>query len=212
MKSFEQWEYEEIESTFGLTRIKNHPLLIDWLAVTAQVAPAEQSILEKLQSLLFDHADAWNEDELKFFFISPVISMVGFQQEKYNSFTQRKLSAKIGDIEISGVVDFMVATGMQHPRTPFFFLHEYKQERKRDNDPLGQLLIAMLAAQARNKQAFPIYGTYIIGRNWFFVLLNGQEYAVSDEFVATKADLFNIYAILMKTKDYIETNLTLLGK
>ncbi len=212
MKSFEQWEYEEIESTFGLKVIDQSDLLTEWLSATVNIPESTRQELQKLQKSLLKHVNAWNEDELKFFFISQVVNLVGFQQEKYNSFTQRKLSAKIGDMEISGIVDFMVATGMQHPRNPFFFLHEYKQERKRDNDPLGQLLIAMLAAQARNKQAFPIYGTYIIGRNWFFVLLNGQEYAVSDEFVATKADIFNIYAILMKTKDYIETNLTLLGK
>ncbi len=212
MKSFEQWEYEEIESTFGLKVIDQSDLLTEWLSVTVNIPESTRQELQKLQKSLLKHVNAWNEDELKFFFISQIVNLVGFQQDKYNSFTQRKLSAKIGDMEISGVVDFMVATGMQHPRNPFFFLHEYKQERKRDNDPLGQLLIAMVAAQARNKQAFPIYGTYIIGRNWFFVVLNGQEYAVSDEFAATKADLFNIYAILMKTKDYIEINLTLLGK
>ncbi len=182
MKSFEQWEYEEIESTFGLKVIDQSDLLTEWLSATVNIPESTRQELQKLQKSLLKHVNAWNEDELKFFFISQVVNLVGFQQEKYNSFTQRKLSAKIGDMEISGIVDFMVATGMQHPRNPFFFLHEYKQERKRDNDPLGQLLIAMLAAQARNKQAFPIYGTYIIGRNWFFVLLNGQEYAVSDEF------------------------------
>lgn len=48
---------------------------------------------------------------------------------------------------------------------PHFFLPEYKPEKNRDNDPLGQLLIAMVAAREANKDDNPMYGIYINGRN-----------------------------------------------
>ncbi len=205
MKSFEHWEYEEIQLSFGLERVKNSSALESWLAATCQVSLEEQKKLDELRNLLFDYADAWNEDELKFFFISPLVNLVNFRGETYQPFTQRKLTAKLGNIEVGGVVDFLVATGIQHPRQPFFCLHEYKQERKRENDPLGQLLIAMLVAQAKNEQPRPIYGSYINGRFWFFVLLHERDYMVSNAYNASKADeLGQIFAILRQVKTYIQ--------
>ncbi len=207
MKSFEHWEYEEIQLTFGLSRVKNSPHLNEWLATPAQIIPAEEQQLAELRNLLFDYAEAWNEDELKFFFISPLVNLVNFRNETYHPFTQRKLTAKLGQIKVGGVVDFLVATGIQHPRQPFFCLHEYKQERKRENDPLGQLLIAMLVAQAKNEQPRPIYGSYINGRFWFFVLLHERNYAVSNAYNASKTDeLGQIFAILRQVKNYIQVS------
>lgn len=50
---------------------------------------------------------------------------------------------------------------------------------------VGQLLIAMVAAQYLNEDNLPIYGIYVNGRNWFLVVLDGQNYAVSNPFMAT---------------------------
>ena len=49
-----------------------------------------------------------------------------------------------------------------------------------------------------------MYGCYVIGRNWFFLVLNGTEYAVSDAFVATQTDIYQIIAILRQVKTYIQ--------
>jgi len=98
----------------------------------------------------------------------------------------------------------MVATGKSRPKEPFFFLHEYKpQHPSKKNDPLGQLLIAMVAAQAKNDNQHPIYGALVEGRIWYFVVLQGTEYSVSSGSNAATNDIFQIYAILCKVKDYI---------
>ncbi len=71
----------------------------------------------------------------------------------------------------------VVATGKQDPEIPFFFLNEYKAQAKGGFlDPTRTLLIAMLAAQTKNKAInFPIYGMYNIGQNFFFVLLEQKK-------------------------------------
>jgi len=87
----------------------------------------------------------------------------------------------------------MIATGRSKPKEPFFFLHEYKQlHPSKKNDPLGQLLIAMVTAQAKNPNPHPVYGVVVEGRFWYFVVLNDKEYAVSNPFDACDVDIYQI--------------------
>ena len=82
---------------------------------------------------------------------------------------------------------------------------EYKPEKNRDNDPLGQVLIAMVVAQQYNEQKFPVYGCYVNGRNWFFVVLHDDTYSVSRAYDATDIiDLQQILASLIDIKRIIE--------
>ena len=210
VKSFERWEFEELQITFGLKRLKSMPILEQWLANETEFTAVEKQELERLRNKLQDNAEVWNEDELKFFFLSHLIDLVGYESAHYKAFTQRKLSATIGNIELTGVVDYMIATGIQNPRQPFFFIHEYKQERKREADPLGQVLSEMLAAQAKNEYRYPIFGSYVVGRFWFFVVLAENQYSVSLAYDSTQDDIFKIVSILRKVKDYIEEYLKLL--
>ena len=105
---------------------------------------------------------------------------------------------------VSGEVDLMVAGGAFEPKAPYFCLHEYKKEKGVDNDPLGQLLIAMMTAQAINKEELPVYGAYIFGRNWFFLTLIDKQYCISNEYVATRSDIFDILKIMKKLKIIIQ--------
>ncbi len=204
MRSFETWTYEEVEDTFGLTPLRSSALFEEWLAAEG-FAPntAELASLDDLKELLFDEAKNWNEDELKLFFIGPLLSLIHFKTPYFKPYTQRTLTLKSDTIAASGKVDFMLAKGKVLPKIPFFCVHEYKQENRRDNDPLGQLLIGMVAAQSRNEINIPIFGTYISGRNWFFVLLDGKNYCLSDAFVASSNDVYTIFNILKKCKDLV---------
>ena len=63
----------------------------------------------------------------------------------------------------------------------------------------------MVVAQKHNTLQIPIYGAYVIGRLWFFVILYEKEYAVSLAYDATKNnDLDNIFSILTDVKVRIE--------
>jgi len=204
-KPFKDWLCEEVETEFGLTRLREHPLLNPLKNLSLAHDDPRRPALEELRLLLFDYIDSWNEDEYKFMFISRFIGLAKFVSKYYKVFTQRPLSVKYDhDTKTTdGNVDFMLAKGRQIPRQPHFFLHEYKPEKRRDNDPLGQLLIAMVAAQLQNNDEKPIYGIYLNGRNWFFVVLEGQSYAVSTAYSADN-NIFDLFAVLLYFKDLME--------
>jgi hypothetical protein len=207
MRSFETWEFEQVNDAFGMIRLMEHPLLDRWLEADFEINEFILQELESLRLLSFQQVETWNEDELKFMAISPLINLVKFGgfDKGYKVFTQRRLSAVVNDIEIGGVVDCMVSTGKQNPKHPFFFVHEYKQERKRENDPLGQLLVEMIAAQAKNETKHPIYGVYVTGRFWFFTIVTGNQYVVNYALdITRKEDNILIFKMLLFVKQEIE--------
>jgi len=73
--------------------------------------------------------------------------------------------------------------------------------RKSSSDGLS---IEMVAAQRANPYTHPIYGSYIIGSHWYFVLLDGLVYAESLAYDATKDEIMAIVGILRQTKDIID--------
>lgn len=215
-KPFEQWTREDVETTFGINRNDSLALLQSWLLTTCPISDEELHIINKLQEGLLSEIDLYNEDELKFFFISQVMNLIKFKTSIYRAFTQRPMQFTTTTVDnqpitVNGVVELVVATGRQNPKKPFFFLQEFKQSLKRNNDPLGQLLIAMLAAQVLNNDGKAIYGCYVLGEKWHFVTLFGKEYGASSGFDVTKPHEFEqMIRILKEQKRYIETELGLL--
>lgn len=198
--NFKHMTRQALEERFGLTRIRNHPRLHAWIQAPSPLSEFEVTVLRNFQDTLLDRIEDWNEQELILKFIGPLLALINFDTDAFSSFAERPLAAHIGDDDLSGIVDFMIASGKQTPKAPYFCLHEYKKELGTENDPAGQVLAAMLAAQNLNQQAFPIYGAYVVGRNWFFMLLDGSEYSISNEYAATKDELFDIAGILKALK------------
>jgi hypothetical protein len=207
LRPFATWNVDNLAREFSLKRQRVSPLLIQWLESKYVPSVPEQEAIVALKEFLFDNVAFWNEDELKFKFLGPLMQIIAFDQENFRAFTQRKLEAIIGmenPIRVGGMVDFVIAMGMVEPRHPFFFMHEYKKERGSENDPLAQVLVEMLAAQTLNGSDDAMYGCYIVGRNWFFIVLEGRNYAVSSSFDASQDDIFQIVAILKAIKKHVE--------
>jgi len=203
MKSFETWTLDELELSFGLKEVDNSEILNQWLAAEINIDKEKEKFLLFYKEKILSNNKGWNEDELKLNFIGPFLMLIDFSTKHYRTFSQRTLKTKINNIEVSGKVDFMVALGKQKPRNPYFFLHEYKPARRTTNDPDGQLLIAMLTAQTLNNNGKPMYGVVVEGKLWNFVVLDKNEYTISQSYDATKDDIYKIYAILCKVKEYI---------
>jgi hypothetical protein len=92
----------------------------------------------------------------------------------------REISATINSFWIRTEADMLVSKGIGDLiETPYFFLHEYKREKKYIGDPIGQMLGGMLIAQAQNNDDKPVFGCYVQGRFWFFSILEGKKYIVS---------------------------------
>jgi len=204
MKSFESWLFDEVEKTFQIKRSFKNETLNKWLSADNQPSASKREMLILLQQLILEDINTFNEDELKMQFIGPILSVVNFKTENFKAFSQRPLSLKTDKVETSGIVDYMLATGKSKPEEPFFFLHEYKQQHpSKKNDPLGQLLISLVAAQAKNNDNEVVYGVLVEGRFWYFIVLQNKEYAVSNAFDSTTEEIFVIYSILSKVKEYI---------
>lgn len=136
-------------------------------------------------------------------FIGPMFSLIDFTEPyRFNLFAQRYISATVNDILLSGKPDGLIASGYRNPEKPFFCFHEYKAppdlpEGEENNDPAGQCLAAMLVGQALNlPEKKIIYGCYVIGRDWYFMVLDNKQYAISNVYSATTPAIFNILQIL----------------
>jgi hypothetical protein len=199
------WTLDSIEQTFGLVQVRSLPILDELLAHKHEADAYEQRYLGSLrEDYLMLGGDDWNEVELENKLISPLIVFSGISNQKYSYFLERELSDSINEYEISGRVDGMIATGFRNPRKPYFCLSEYKRGTDPNGDPKGQALIAMLIAQHQNDNAKPIFGSYIIGRNWCFMALVEKEYAISTDFSCVDDEIFDIFRIMKSLRIQIE--------
>ena len=208
MKEFSKWTIEEVEEYFHLTLIEQSQPLIEWQTSAIEVLPHEETQLTNLGERLREHVHDWNEEELKIYFIGGLLNVVNYLHKAYQAFFERPLSVKIGNERLGGVVDCIIAAGRRSPKRPYFCLHEYKPERHKTSDPWGQVLAAMIAAQQLNHDDKPVYGAYVTGREWFFVVLHGMTHAVSLAYDATKdAELRDIFKMLKYIKQLVEYEL-----
>jgi len=171
-RTFGSFSFEDVQDLFNIRKQKQLPLLTEWTSIENIASISYHSELKELKNELLDYILEWNEDELKLFFIGPILRLAHLNTAYFKPFSQRTLSTTINEITVSGRVDFMIAKGLKTAKPPYFCIHEYKQELPpippeggEKGDPLGQVLIAMLAAQTLNENKFPILGAYIVGRN-----------------------------------------------
>jgi hypothetical protein len=205
-KYFQDWNSIDVARKLGITKSAPTNTFQQWITALIETIPESiASQLDALQQRLDEVGAEWNESELIHYFISPILLSISFLGSNYAAFLQRKISAEIHDYRVQGIIDYMVATGIYEPEKPYFFLHEYKRFKGSEADPLGQLLIAMIAAQQLNNDGEPIYGCYVFGSIWNFVLLEGQQYSHSQGYDARdKQELEIIWKILFHTKKIIE--------
>ena len=205
--NFREWTLDKIDDAFGTIQIVSNPTLDEWLSYEYVLSDYEQHFLTDLQEALLIGVDDWNEVELENKFISPLIVVAKLNDERFSYFLERDLQVTIDNYDLSGKVDGMIASGFRNPKKPFFCLKEYKRQTDPNGDPVGQALIAMIAAQALNNNDKPIYGCYVIGRSWNFMALVGKEYAISNVYTCTTDELLDIFRILKGLRNIIEKKL-----
>lgn len=195
--------------TFGLERVyKPTPKLLDWISAKSEINDLDMILVNEVREKLMKNADSWNEEELKMQFISMIIFLIRCD-DPIRTYYDREISTEIEGIYISSKVDMMFSKGVgELIGTPYFFLHEYKREKKYSGDPVGQMLGGMLIGQAKNNNGKPIYGCYVQGRFWFFSVLIGNQYVISDAYDSVDIEeLKQIISILRKMKLIIQETL-----
>lgn len=205
--TFKQWTLTDLDNAFGLKQTWDSPSMQEWESQCAEISTSEREALLKLQKSLIRGGRAWNETELENKFISPVIMIADIDDEQIGYFLERNLSGTVGDYELSGVVDGMIATGFRDPGLPLFCLHEYKRSLENQGSPDAQVLAAMLVAREKNANKLPIYGLFVISLIWNFMILQGNEYCISREYKATDDELFDIFKMFKTLKRIIKAEL-----
>lgn len=207
LKRLNHYDVFEVIDTFNIEKNLGCQVLNDWMTVGGSLSTTENELVTQAREKLELKWDEWNEEELKMHFISLIFFVAKIEIPKLiSTFYERRFAGKVDEINISLIVDCMVAstTNSGLPKSPYFFLQEFKRSLGDGHDPEGQMLAAMILAQAFNNDNKPLYGCWIQGRIWQFSVLNGKEYCVSRAFDATDNDaLLKIVFILRKLKDLI---------
>ena len=203
------WIEGLIVKTFGLKRVFGpFQLLDEWLIVVNDLTPKDFEELEYRRWQLLKKVSSWNEETLKMKFIAFILDMVRYDSDEIEGTFDAELKGVVQGTKLSVIADYALSkVTFDLIEQPYFYFHEYKP-RKKAKDPIAQLLLAMLIAQTKNLEQRPLYGCAVIGENWYFIVLEGNEYSVSNAFVSTNSDdLQLILLILRKFKSILYTEL-----
>ncbi len=202
---FSDCRSEFIEDTLHIDLLEEHLVLNNWIEgkKDAEIDNVEKVVLTKLKKSLNFNIRSWNEQELAEYFIGPMLALIEFNTPKFKIFSNRRISATIEGFELYGEPDALIATGRYSPKRPFFCLNEYKRQEENRGDAAGQALAAMLVAQEQNKNDKPVYGIYVVGKYWHFMILKDKQYAISKSYAADDEEIFDIYKILKALKNII---------
>lgn len=200
MLNFKECTLVRLEKSFGLEQIRTSSVIENWVNGQADITDFEQQVLLKFREKLRLNVYDWNETELAYNFIGPVIALADYTTSKFNFFAERNFCGIADGIEMEGRPDGMVASGFREPEKPYFCFQEYKKEKDPDGDPAAQALAPMLVAQELSEHRHPIYGCYVKGSLWYFITLLKKQYCISDGYLATRDDIFDIFRILKVLK------------
>jgi hypothetical protein len=201
-----------IIDAYGLKKILNGSILDNWLSATGKLNDFENQLLDLIYKKSFDRMGGWNEEELKMKLISHIFLIADFEVEnEIATFYERILAQDVGSYHIHVKCDCLIAKplGLTTPKSPYFFLQEFKKGKGDSYDPEGQMLAAMLVAQQRNQDnepnaTRPIFGAWLTGSIWYFTVIENQNYYFSKALDATEKDtLLQIVFILRKLKELI---------
>lgn len=204
------WEVGLIAKTFGLSSVLDgFPLLDAWLTVENDLDAKTIEELEKLRLKLRKRVNSWNEETLKMKFIAFILNMVDYDTDDLEGVFDAELKGIVQGKHLSVIADYALCSyTFDFKDQPYFYFHEYKP-RKKSKDPFAQLLLAMLIAQEKNETQRPLYGCAVVGEYWYFMVLDGKTYSISNGYIAANADgLQNILLILRKFKHILHTELT----
>ena len=200
------FELVEIATVFNLKQNRNCEHLNEWLKAHYTFNEIEQSILKTTFDRISVAGNYWNEEELRVRLIGSLFYVADIEKpDEVCLFYERPLSATINNHLLSVVCDCFVASSLFNaPVHPYFFLQELKKAKGEKKDPEAQMLVAMLIAQHLNNDDKPIYGGYLIGTNWWFSTLIGNQYCLSRQFtLSQKIDFEHTASILRKLKELI---------
>lgn len=214
---FSNWTTQMAHDAFGLSVKPSLSSLTDWLTVpTEPLNESDKQYLDKTLVKAKQRAAFWSEGDIKLKLLGPMIVVADIDNEKFSTFSEISVKAALKtvnneSINVSGRPDLMIATGEFSAKQPYFCMQEYKPKKK-GSDPRGQTLIALMTArqlniEGKNPQKV-LYGAFTVGRDWTFITVEGNEYAVSQGFfLDQEADIYEVVARMRVLRKIIDENI-----
>ncbi len=171
---FSEIDYKLLKEIIDIKQIRSQKIFNEWFNFDYVINKSEEEHLIKLIEANRYNLDSYIESQLISHFISPFLNKVYFYGKNYREWYQTEISAFIKEIKITGILDFMVASGTEEPEIPYFFITEFKKSAPIQKHPKGQLL-AQMAVAIENNKLNKMNGAYNIGRFWFFVVLENFD-------------------------------------
>jgi len=165
--SFKKIEFHDLQNIVQIDELLDEAVFDDWFQFDYTLTQDEDTFLQELITENWRYVDSYSEEELKAQIIIPLVNKVNFFQNGVRGWYERPLKGTINGVILQGSPDYMVASGIETPTNPYFFIQEYKKELG-DRHPKNPLLAEMMVALELN-QMTTIRGAFIIGRTWNFV-------------------------------------------
>lgn len=203
-KRTKQYGEAQLIDIFQLTRLvgnQSSALMQSWLDCETTLNQGEQYLFDLIFADACQNIDGWHEEDLKMKFICFVLRLGNLvDNERFHAYFERTIESTIDGHFLKVKTDFMLAKGiLDMPQIPYFHFQEYKRQTDPNGNPVAQVLEAMLIAQTLNANNQPIYGAYVIGKFWNFIVLENRTYSLSKTFDCTEHDdLLKIIAVLRK--------------
>ncbi len=208
--SFSQITEDELNSVVDIEEnLYNETIFDEWFNNDIVVSEETEDFLMKLLKKNIKLIFSYHEDDLKVYFLTPIFNKVDFFsfEDNIRAFYENILTYKTDKFIFNGRVDFMFAKGLKRSEKPYFFIQEFKKAKK-PTDPEPQLLAEMISAVELNKTT-TIRGAFIMGKDWYFVILeklgvDKYQYFISKPFDSTDIEkLKGIYKNLQFVKNEI---------
>ena len=196
---------EQLVEVVNIKQIINNSKFEEWFNYKFKITESDELFFKELILENKISLQSYNEQSLTIKFIAPILNRVKLRGENFKDWYGYKIECKLNGYILKGEPDLTVATGLDTPRTPYFFMQEYKRGVNPHGNPEYQVLAEMLTAMTLNKKNI-FKGSYIIGQFWKFVILekleNGNyEYFISNGFDSLNLeDLKHIYKNLQAVK------------
>lgn len=202
--SFSNIKFSELTKIVSLKKVRKPEIFNSWFEADYDLNSLD---IEYLTNLIDEHyllVPSYSEEDLKVKFIAPILNKVKFNRNGINDFYNANIRGEVNSVEFNGFADYVVAVGIKEPEKPYFFIQEFKPTQF-DKDVEDQLFVELLTGMSIN-QTNVLRGAYIIGRNWYFVIMekdaaNNYTAYVSKQFDSLELDdLKQIYKNLQIVK------------
>ncbi len=167
--NFSNIRYSQLEEIVSISIGNNLSKFDEWFETPYELKEQDIVFFSNLIKKHRTFIGFYMEEDLKAKFIIPILNLVDFMVLPVRDWYDGTLLGTLNGVKFRGFADFMVATGIDQAKKPYFFIQEFKPSVP-DKDPKVQLLAELLVTIEKNKTNI-MRGGYIIGQNWNFMIV-----------------------------------------